>query len=325
MAQRRRHAHSTANRIPARFLQLVRARGVSGKADPLRDPVGRRRLGGRADAHPHPAALGADERGVRGREQARRLVRARYDGHRQSAARRLHHRLRQPRLARHQQAAARLDPVRRREGPHADLELRARVQPARGEQQAPGRQRAGAHRLREEEPGQAHHRLLGQRHHRAPRRGALQGDDRDRHRPRPLQGQPAGDQRPDGGADRHDVRQHLVDRAARQVRAREGHRGLRPAALAGVPGPADDRRGGRAGLRDRGLGRRDRAGEIARRGRFEVEPGNQESARGAQRARALQAARHRARRRHAGGVHGAGEARDAEMGGGDPALGAKVD
>ena len=93
-----------------------------------------------------------------------------------------------------------------------------------------------------------------------------------------------------------------------------------PTPLAGVPGPAGDRRA-RARLRDGRVGRRDRAGEHAARRRRQAERRDQEGARLARGAGALQAARHRDRRRLARGIPRARQARDGQVGGRRQALG----
>src|SRR3989475_7566061 len=94
-----------------------------------------------------------------------------------------------------------------------------------------------------------------------------------------------------------------------------------PKRAAQFPGPADDRGGGRAGLRDQFLGRDDRARASFQGSYFEIACRDQKSPGTFRGGRALPAARRRARRRRAGGVPRAGPARDAECGRGDPALG----
>ena len=79
----------------------------------------------------------------------------RHDGRGEGRPRRLHARLRQHRLARHQPLVAGKSALRRGEGPHAGVELRAGLQPARGQQQAAGPVGPGTDRLREEESGGA--------------------------------------------------------------------------------------------------------------------------------------------------------------------------
>src|SRR5439155_1438565 len=102
-------------------------------------------------------------------------------------------------------------------------------------------------------------------------------------------------------------------------RARAG--GVGAEACGAVPGPADDRGGGRAGLRNQFLGWRDRARASFQRSYFEITCRDKKSPGSPRGGRALPAARRRARRRRAGGVRRAGAARDAEVGRGDPALG----
>src|SRR3989440_890152 len=154
---------STADpgRCPACCIRGAGAGRLPGKTHPLRRSVRFRRLGGCADADPHAAALRADGRGVRSGEQARGVVRAGDDGHREGGAGRVHAGLREHRVAGGQPHAAARAAVRRGEGPHAGVELRAGVQHARGEQRPAGAHGGGAHRLREEEPGKALQRLVG--------------------------------------------------------------------------------------------------------------------------------------------------------------------
>src|SRR6266853_675619 len=223
-------------------------------------------------------------------------------------------------LAVNPHAAARAA-VRRGEGPHAGVELRAGVQYARGEQRPAGAHGGGADRLREEEPGEALERLVGERHDGTPGRRAVQGDDRDGDGARAVQRQRAGDQRSRRGQYRGDVRQRALHRAAREVGPRARAGGVGAEARGAVPGPADDRGGGGAGLRDQFLGWRDRARASFQRGYFEIACRDKKSPGSPRSGRALPAARHRARRRRVGGVSRAGAARDAEVGRGDPALG----
>ncbi len=87
-------------------------------------------------------------------------------------------------------------------------------------------------RLREEEPRQALQRLLEQRLARARERRAVQVHDRHRHRAHPVQGRRAGDRRPDLRPGAAHVREHQLDRAARQGRPRARAGGHRRAARA---------------------------------------------------------------------------------------------
>jgi hypothetical protein len=233
--------------------------------------------------------------------------------------RRLHHLPGQP-GQRHQRHAVQQPVVQLPERHGAGGRHHPRAQRDDRDQELPGQDGRRVHRVRQEEPGQGEHGVVGLGHLGAPVGRDVQGHGRHRHEAHPLQGRRPGHHRPHRRPGRRHLRQHAVDHHAhpRRHRARAGrHHHAALARAAGHPGDL----GSGARLRGQRLVRhRGAQGHAGRRHRAPEPRGERRAGRSRHEGQAGRPGR-RAHPRHARAVLGDAPHGDREVGQDRPVLG----